>query len=85
MKDDLLTEIRRLKQESGKDLTVLGSGSIVSQLARQQMIDEYQILVNPVVIGQGKTMFEGITDRLILKLENVRRFGNGNVLLTYKQ
>ncbi len=83
VKDDLLAEIGRLKQQSGKDLTVLGSGSIVSQLARQGLIDEYQLLVNPVVIGKGKTMFEGITDKIVLKLVNIRQFGNGNVLLTY--
>lgn len=84
VKDDLLTEIDRLKQQSRKDLTVLGSGSIVSQLARQGLIDEYQILVNPVALGAGKTMFEGITDRIVLKLVNVRQFGNGGVLLTYR-
>lgn len=83
VKDDLPAEIGRLKQQPGKDLTVLGSGSIVSQLARQGLIDEYQILVNPVVIGSGKTMFEGIKDRIVLKLVSVRPFRNGNVLLTY--
>ncbi len=83
VKDDLPGEIGRLKQQSGKDLTVLGSGSIVSQLAVQGLIDEYQILVNPVVIGKGKTMFEGIKDRIVLKLAAVRQFGSGNVLLTY--
>jgi dihydrofolate reductase len=83
VKDDMLAEVRRLKQQSGKDLTVLGSGSIVSQLAQNGLIDEYQILLNPVVIGKGKTMFEGIRDKLTLKLTKTRTFGNGNVLLHY--
>jgi dihydrofolate reductase len=83
VKDDMLGEVRRLKQQSGKDLTVLGSGSIVSQLAQDGLIDEYQILLNPVVIGKGKTMFEGIKDKLTLKLTKTRTFGNGNVLLHY--
>src|SRR5262245_50251577 len=56
VKDDMLGEVRRLKQQSGKDLTVLGSGSIVAQLAQAGLIDEYQILLNPVMLGKGKTM-----------------------------
>jgi dihydrofolate reductase len=80
----MLTEIRRLKQQSGKDLTVLGSGSIVSQLAQAGLIDEYQVLLNPVIIGKGKTLFEGVKDRIALKLNKTRIFGNGNVLLTYE-
>jgi dihydrofolate reductase len=84
VKNDMLSEIRELKQESGKDLAVLGSGSIVSQLAQERLIDEYQILLNPVVIGKGKTMFEGVKDRFSLKLTKTRVFGNGNVLLSYE-
>jgi dihydrofolate reductase len=83
VKDDMLTEVRRLKQGSGKNLTVLGSGSIVAQLAKEGLIDEYQVLPNPVVLGKGKTMFEGMKSRLALKLVRTRTFGNGNVFLTY--
>ncbi len=83
VRTDMVAEVRRLKQGSGKDLTVLGSGSIVAQLAQEGLIDEYNILLNPVVIGKGKTMFEGVRDRLTLKLTKTRVFGNGNVLLTY--
>jgi len=68
VKSDMIAEIRKLKQQSGTDLTVLGSGSIVSQLAQERLIDEFQILLNPVVIGRGKTMFEGVKDRFSLKL-----------------
>jgi dihydrofolate reductase len=83
VKDDMLGEVRRLKQGAGKELTVLGSGSIVAQLAEEGLIDEYEILLNPVVLGKGKTMFEGLKKRLALKLVSTRTFGNGNVLLTY--
>jgi len=79
----LLAEVRRLKQGSGKDLTVLGSGSIVAQLAQEGLIDEYQVLLNPVVLGKGKTMFEGLKTGFALKLVRTRTFGNGNVLLIY--
>jgi len=83
VKGDMIAEVRKLKQGSGKDLTILGSGSIVSQLAQEGLIDEYNILLNPVAIGKGKTMFEGIKKKLDLKLTATRTFGNGNILLTY--
>jgi dihydrofolate reductase len=85
VKDGMLDEVRRLKQGTGKDLTILGSGSIVAQLAEEGLIDEYQVLLNPVVIGKGKSMFDGVKDRFSLKLTKTRVFGNGNVLLTYVQ
>jgi len=84
VKDDMLAEVRRLKQQSGKDLTILGSGSIVSQLAQEGLIDEYQVLLNPVVLGKGKTMFDGMREKLTLKLVKTRIFKNGNILLSYE-
>jgi len=83
IKDDMLGEVRRMKQGSGVGLTVLGSGSIVSQLTQEGLIDEYQILLNPVVLGEGKTMFEGIKKQPTFKLTGTRTFGNGSFLLTY--
>jgi dihydrofolate reductase len=65
-------------------MAILGSGSIVSQLALESLIDEYQFVVNPLVLGKGRTMFEGINNKLPLKLTKSRTFGNGNVLLCYK-
>ena len=85
VKDDVTGEIRRLKKEPGEDMAILGSGSIVSQLAPHGLIDEYQIVVNPVALGTGRTMFDGIKERLPLKLTKTRIFGNGNVLLCYEQ
>ena len=84
VKSDLIAEVRSLKRGSGQDLTILGSGSIVSQLAQEGLIDEYQILLNPVVIGKGKTMFEGVKDRFSLRLIKTRVFGNGNIMLHYE-
>jgi dihydrofolate reductase len=84
VKGDLATEVRRMKQEQGKDMVILGSGSIVAQLTREGLIDEYQVVVNPVVLGQGRTMFEGLAERLNLKLTRSRVFSNGNVLLCYE-
>jgi dihydrofolate reductase len=83
VKDDMAGEVRKLKMRPGKGLTVLGSGSIVSQLAQEALIDEYQVLLNHVAIGKGKTMFEGLREKLSLRLIDTRSFGNGNVLLRY--
>jgi dihydrofolate reductase len=82
VKADLPAGARNLKQGDGKDLTVLGSGSIVAQFAEEGLRDEYQVLLNPIAISKRKTMFEGITYRLALKLVRTRRFINRNVLLT---
>jgi dihydrofolate reductase len=84
IKGDPAIEVRKLKQEPGEGLVILGSGSIVSQLAQEQLIDEYQIVVHPVVLGKGRTLFETVKDKLALKLTKTRTFGNGNVLLCYE-
>lgn len=84
MKGNLVEEVKKLKQESGEQLVIMGSGSIVSQLAGENLIDEYQVVVNPIVLGAGRTMFDGLKEKLNLKLTNSRTFGNGNVLLCYE-
>lgn len=84
VKGDLTAEIRKLKAEPGRDMTILGSGSIVSQLAQEGLIDEFQFVVNPVVLGKGKTMFEGVKSAFALKLTRTRTFNSsGIVLLCY--
>jgi dihydrofolate reductase len=65
-------------------MAILGSGSIVAQLAEEGLIDEYQFVINPIVLGQGKTMFACLKAKLHLKLTKTRVFGNGNVFLCYE-
>lgn len=84
LKGDLVDEVRKLKEESGDGLVLMGSGSIVAQLAPAGLIDEYQMVVNPLVLGDGKTMFEGVKEKIKLTLTDSRTFKNGNVLLSYK-
>ena len=84
VKSDMVAEIRKMKKEPGKDMVIFGSGNIVSQLAQEGLIDEYQIVVNPIVLGKGRTMFEGIKEKLTLKLTKTRTFGKGNILLCYE-
>ncbi len=81
---DPAVEIRKMKREPGEDMVILGSGSIVSQLAQAGLIDEYHVVVNPIVLGKGRTMFEGVKEKRSLKLTKTRAFGNGNVLLCYE-
>lgn len=87
IKGDLVPEVRKLKNESRNGMAILGSGSIVSQLAPSGLIDEYQVIVNPVVLGKGRTMFDGGAfgkDKLELKLTKTRTFRNGKVFLAYE-
>jgi dihydrofolate reductase len=84
VKGDMAAEIRKMKNAPGAGMVILGSGSIVSQLSQAGLIDEYQMVVNPVVLGKGRTMFDGVPEKLALKLTGTRAFGNGNVLLCYE-
>ena len=83
MKGDLIGETRKLKQGNGDDFVIFGSGTIVKQLAEVNLIDEYQIVVNPIALGAGRTMFDGIKGNVALKLTKSRTFANGNVVLWY--
>lgn len=84
IKGDIVARMRDLKKEAGPDMVILGSGTIVSQLTQAGLIDEYQIVTNPLVLGGGRTMFEGAKAALPLKLTSTRVFKNGNVLLCYE-
>jgi len=84
VKGDLAAEVRSMKKEPGPDMVILGSGSIISQLTQQHLIDEYQIVLSPTALGKGRTMFDGLKEKLNLKLSKTRAFGNGNVILCYE-
>jgi dihydrofolate reductase len=84
VKGDLAAQVRRLKGEAGADMVILGSGQIVAQLTASGLIDEYQIALAPVVLGAGRTMFEGVTTRPRLKRTQARTFANGAVFLRYE-
>jgi dihydrofolate reductase len=81
---DLATEIRKLKASGGPDLTILGSGNLVSQLTELRLIDSYQIVLNPTILGKGRTLFETVGERRRLALTKSKAFGNGNVVLWYE-
>lgn len=80
---DLVSEVRKLKDGPGEPMAILGSGSIVAPLGRAGLIDEYQLLVFPVVLGAGASMFAGIGTSMDLNLKSTRAFRNGTVFLVY--
>lgn len=84
VKGDPAAAVRKMKNTPGPDMAILGSGTIVSQLAQAGLIDEFLIVVNPIVLGTGRTLFAGAKEKLNLKLTQTRAFGNGNVLLCYQ-
>lgn len=82
---DAADEILRLKQQGGKDLVILGSAKLASFLLQKGLIDEYRVLLQPVLIGSGTPMFGGIKERLRLKLTSTRSFASGVTLLGYQK
>jgi dihydrofolate reductase len=83
VKGDLVSEIRKMKTETGPGMVILGSGSIIAQLASENLIDEYQIVLDPVALGSGRSMFEGIPKMLTLRLTKTRTFNNGKIFLCF--
>jgi len=77
-------DIVALKQEAGKNIVIYGSASIVQALTTLGLIDEYQLLVHPVVLGSGKRLFREGSDRTALRLVETKTFDSGVVLLSYQ-
>ncbi len=84
VKGDLAAEVTRLKAQPGKDMIIFGSSDLAVSFLEHGLLDECRIMINPVVLGQGKSLFTGIHDRLKLKLLKSRTFHSGNVLLYYQ-
>jgi dihydrofolate reductase len=84
VKEDPVGALRTMKQGSGPDMTIMGSGSLIAPLAQARIIDAYQFVVCPIILGKGRTMFDGVNERLDLRLTDSRRFANGKVVLRYE-
>jgi dihydrofolate reductase len=79
---DVDAAIRALKDQPGRDIQVIGSAKLTAYLVQAGLVDEVRVLVNPVLVGSGMPAFP--VDRLVsLELLDTKRFGNGNILLTY--
>jgi dihydrofolate reductase len=81
---DPADEVRRLKETQSKPMVVLGSGTIVTQLAAHGLIDEYKLMVDPVALGDGKAFLEGMAQRVQLELKSSRVFDSGALMLVYE-
>jgi dihydrofolate reductase len=80
---NIVDEVVRLKAQSGKDMSV-GGATIAASLSRHGLIDEYQLFVQPVILGGGTPMFQGSDDPIKLRLVETRTFRSGVVLLRYR-
>ena len=81
---DIAGAVRKLKSEQGPPMVMMGSGSIVAQLTAELLVDEYQIVTVPVILGEGRSMFEGVPNVLELEKKDTRTFSNGNVVSWYE-
>jgi len=84
--DNIAEEVRKLKSAPrGADMAIMGSGTIVSQFTQEGLIDEYQIATHPIIIGKGRTLFEGVQQKVPLKRTKTRTFENGCVFVCYER
>jgi dihydrofolate reductase len=81
---DIEKNIAAAKAQPGKDIVILGSGTIVSQLTRAGLIDEHRFIINPVILGGGTPQFTGISDPEKLELTGMTKFKTGVVMLNYQ-
>lgn len=79
--ENAIEEVKRLKRQSEKDLLVFGSAHLCSSLTDHNLVEEFRLMINPVVLGKGRPLFR---KKLSLQLLKIRAFGNGNVLLCYR-
>jgi dihydrofolate reductase len=84
VKEDAATAVSKMKQEPGRDMVVLGSFTLVSALMKAGLIDEYQLLVYPVVLGNGRPEFRDLNERYSLNMIDVKQFKSGAVKLVYQ-
>jgi dihydrofolate reductase len=80
---DAAAEVARLKEQPGKDLFVFGSSDLAASLLAGGQLDELRVMVNPLVLGTGKSLFAGVVGQHKLNLLRTRTFRSGNVLLFY--
>ena len=84
IKENVAEEVSKLKQQPGQDILVLASADLVHTLMQDDLIDEYRLMVFPVVVGSGKRLFKDGSDTTVLRLVETKRFGSGVVVLSYQ-
>ena len=84
IKGNVAEEVSKLKQQPGKDILIFGSGELVNTLMQHDLIDEYRLMVFPVVVGSGKRLFKHGSATTVLRLVETKTFGSGVVVLSYQ-
>ena len=84
IKENIAEEISNLKHQPGREIAIFGSSDLAVTFIQSGLIDEYRIMINPVILGSGKALFNGNRDRHNLKLIKTKSFNSGNVLLYYQ-
>jgi dihydrofolate reductase len=77
-------EVSKLKRQPGKDILIFGSGNLVNTLMRHDLIDEYRLMIFPIIVGSGQRFFADGIDEMVLELVDTETFGSGVVVLTYR-
>jgi dihydrofolate reductase len=84
LKGNLADEVAKLKQQTAQDVLIFGSADLVHTLMQQDLVDEYRLMVFPVVLGSGKRLFRDGIDKKALRLAETKTFGSGVVVLSYQ-
>jgi dihydrofolate reductase len=84
VRDDVPGTIAALKRQPGKDIAVFGGAGIIASLTRARLVDEYRVIVNPVVLGRGTPLFKDVDTRMNLQLARITTLGPQVVMLTYR-
>jgi dihydrofolate reductase len=83
VKENVVEEISKMKQASGGDMVIYGSANLVQNFTQLGLIDEYQLLVHPIILGSGKPLFKDLPQPVKLNLLQTKTFDNGVVVLYY--
>ncbi len=84
IKDNVVEEITMLKQQPGQDILIAGSANLVNTLMQHNLIDEYKLMLHPILVGKGKRLFSDGIAKQVLKLVDTKAFSTGVVILTYQ-
>jgi dihydrofolate reductase len=82
--DDVVGEVRKLKDQPGKDISITGSATLIRSLLAEGVIDELRLMIHPVVVGSGRRLFENGTGQTPLELVESKTFSSGVLNLTYR-
>lgn len=83
VKDNLVTEVNRLKRSKGKDIIVSGGARFVSSLIKEDLVDEYNLIINPVILGNGKPIFKQVAKKRNLELKKIDHYKDGMITMIF--